>query len=252
MSSSPHESPVDSALPRLARIRYRLRFQKIDDMRWIGHLDLARAIERWFRRAALPLSMSEGFHPTPRINIPSALGLGISGWNEVLEFELTQLLPTMELLDALKAKAPPGLHCLSLERRPEGTPKVRIESARYSVDVPPPWHSAAERAEQLFRGNEDLHVFRANRGKYLDLREHLQTLAYTAGVFTFEVNMTLSQGIRPAEVLEGLGLSDLVEEGLEIRRDHLQLADDGKAVLEETLELAAAASLHEYQQNKEL
>ena len=61
------------------RQRVRIRFRKSGDLRLIGHRDLVRAWERAFRRAALPLGMSEGFHPKPRMSIPAALGLGIEG-----------------------------------------------------------------------------------------------------------------------------------------------------------------------------
>ncbi len=56
-------------------------------MRLIGHRDLARAIERTFRRAGLRLGMSQGFHPKPRMSFPSALAVGIAGVDEVMEVE---------------------------------------------------------------------------------------------------------------------------------------------------------------------
>ena len=45
-------------------------------------------LERLFRRAGLPLRLSAGFHPKPRMSFPSALALGIEGTDEVMEVEL--------------------------------------------------------------------------------------------------------------------------------------------------------------------
>ena len=42
--------------------------------------------------AALKLSMTEGFHPKPRIGFPSALALGVEGLDEVVEIELAEEL----------------------------------------------------------------------------------------------------------------------------------------------------------------
>ncbi len=67
------------------RQKLRIRFRKTGDLRLISHRDLARAFERLFRRADLPLAMSQGFHPHARINFPSALALGIQGEDEVVE-----------------------------------------------------------------------------------------------------------------------------------------------------------------------
>ena len=49
-----------------------------------------RCFERWFRRAGLKLSMTEGFHPKPRMNFLAPLALGIEGLDEVLECDLAE------------------------------------------------------------------------------------------------------------------------------------------------------------------
>ncbi len=74
----------------MIRQRVRIRFRKEDDLRLISHRDLVRTLERLFRRAELPLGMSEGFHPKPRMSFPSALAVGIAGTDEVMELELSQ------------------------------------------------------------------------------------------------------------------------------------------------------------------
>ena len=92
----------------MVRQRVRMRFCKQGDLRLIGHRDLMRCLERLFRRAGLPLAMSQGFHPKPRMTFPSALALGIEGVDEVLELELTESPPAEELLQRLTPHAPPG------------------------------------------------------------------------------------------------------------------------------------------------
>ena len=68
--------PSGATPPAPTRVRYRIRFAKSGLLRWTSHRDLARLWERLVRRAALKLSMTEGFHPKPRIGFPSALALG--------------------------------------------------------------------------------------------------------------------------------------------------------------------------------
>ena len=74
----------------MVRHRVRIRFCKQGDLRWIGHRDLMRCMERLFRRAALPLGMSQGFHPKPRMSFPAALAVGIAAMDEVMELELAE------------------------------------------------------------------------------------------------------------------------------------------------------------------
>ena len=46
---------------------YRIRFAKVGRAAFLGHLDLVRLLARSFRRADLPLAMTRGFSPKPRI-----------------------------------------------------------------------------------------------------------------------------------------------------------------------------------------
>ena len=57
-------------------MRVRLTFTKQGALRYTGHLDLHKILERSIRRAKLPLAYSQGYHPQPKINLAAALPLG--------------------------------------------------------------------------------------------------------------------------------------------------------------------------------
>ncbi len=94
--------------------RIRVRFQKRGDLAAISHLDLMRAFERALRRAELPLRMTEGFNPRPRLSFPAALGVGIEGLDEVMEFDLADWAAPAEIERRLRAQLPAGLSLLSV------------------------------------------------------------------------------------------------------------------------------------------
>ena len=50
--------------------RYRFHFEKNENMKYTGHLDLHRTLERTFRRSTLPLAYSQGFNPMPGLLWP--------------------------------------------------------------------------------------------------------------------------------------------------------------------------------------
>ena len=116
----------------MIRQRVRIRFRKEGDLRLIGHRDLVRTFERWFRRAGLRLSMSEGFHPKPRISFPAPLGVGIEGADEVMEFDLAEWVHPAEIEAKLTANLPAGIAFTSLHF---GVPKqaARAIGATYMV-----------------------------------------------------------------------------------------------------------------------
>src|SRR5271165_3516666 len=88
--------------------KFRLRFAKCGDLRLVSHHDLMRCLERMVRRALLPMAMSQGFNPRPRITFALALGLGIEGLREVVDIELKKPVELSELLVRLRSVAPVG------------------------------------------------------------------------------------------------------------------------------------------------
>ena len=69
-------------------MRLRITFSKTGSLRYTGHLDLQTVWERTARRAGLTLAYTQGFHPGPRIQIASALPLGIAGTAEIVDLWL--------------------------------------------------------------------------------------------------------------------------------------------------------------------
>ena len=66
----------------------RIKFAKIGNMRFIGHLDIMRFFQKVMRKSALPVKYSEGFSPHQIMSFASPLGMGIEGLGEYLDIEL--------------------------------------------------------------------------------------------------------------------------------------------------------------------
>lgn len=68
-------------------------FSKTGLLRYISHLDLMRLFARAMRRASLPLKLTQGFNPHPKLSLKRALKLGIESQHEegavVLNFPVT-------------------------------------------------------------------------------------------------------------------------------------------------------------------
>ncbi len=86
--------------------KVRLRFAKRGDLRLVSHHDIMRCLERMLRRASIPMVLSQGFSPRPKITFALALGLGIEGRREVVDLELSEPLEPAVLLGRLAAVAP--------------------------------------------------------------------------------------------------------------------------------------------------
>ncbi|MEW6101525.1 MAG: TIGR03936 family radical SAM-associated protein [Candidatus Omnitrophota bacterium] len=87
-------------------------------MKYISHLDLMRLFMRAFRRAGLPVKMTEGFNPHPKFSIKKALKLGFESENEEASIVLKEDLPTDEFIKNLQQQLPEGIEIKHAERNP--------------------------------------------------------------------------------------------------------------------------------------
>jgi hypothetical protein len=108
---------------------YRIGFAKIGRAAFLGHLDLIRLLARSFRRADLPLAVTRGFSPKPRISFGPALGLGVPSLGELMDADLEHVVPGLrpweigdavrsalsadEVAERLAAVCPPGIEIRS-------------------------------------------------------------------------------------------------------------------------------------------
>jgi radical SAM-linked protein len=105
-----------------------LTFSRRGPASYLSHLDTARALQRTFARAGVPIAPSQGMRPKPRLSLPLPLPVGASGCHEVAVIEVAGNEPDLAAaLRGLRAAAPPGLEpgaiLLAGERRPRPGPR---------------------------------------------------------------------------------------------------------------------------------
>ena len=66
-------------------MKVRIAYQKLGKVRFLGHLDMARLWERGLRKARLPMAMSAGFTPRPKVSFGLALPTGAESLVELLD-----------------------------------------------------------------------------------------------------------------------------------------------------------------------
>jgi len=119
-------------------MRIRITFAKTGALRYIGHLDLHRMLERVSRRAGLSLAYTQGFHPQPKIQLAAALPLGFSSRCELVDVWVEGETDLANLPTSLQEAVPPGLTILNVAGVDEKSPplQTQVQSAEYIVDLP--------------------------------------------------------------------------------------------------------------------
>jgi radical SAM-linked protein len=195
-------------------MRLRITFSKIGSLRYTGHLDLHRIWERTCRRAGIPLSYSQGFHPQPRISLAAALPLGFIGQAELVDLWLDQDEDMLKIAKDLQASAPPGLILASVQSIDLLQPALQtlVRSAEYEVIFLDPVDHT-ELSSKVDKLLACATLPRQRRNKDYDLRPLLESLEIKGSEsvdfpsLVMQLSASPSATGRPEEVLAELGIS---------------------------------------------
>jgi len=95
--------------------RLRLTFSKDGPARFIGHLDLARTLERSFNRSRIPIAYTQGFNRRPRMSLAAALPLGFTSNCELADIWMEKEMDPPEALEQMQEKMAPGIQISEIE-----------------------------------------------------------------------------------------------------------------------------------------
>jgi len=117
--------------------RLRVTYATGESVKYVGHLDFARAWERALRRARLPLAYTQGFNPQPRIQFAAALPVGFTAQAELVDVFLNEEVDPGEFVARLAAAMPAGIRPLSAVpvARQEPSLQSALRAAEYTVEV---------------------------------------------------------------------------------------------------------------------
>jgi len=195
-------------------MRVRIRFEKTEKMRFTSHLDLHRTWERTFRRARLPIAYTQGFSPHPKINIASALPLGFTGENEIVDVWLENPIEIDQIQFALQKSLPPGIIVRDTQEIDPHQPSLQstLESLEYIITLLKNEDNLITRIEELVNTSQ---IIRNWRGKEYNLRPLIYYIEMipldTFGRQRILLRLAAKEGAtgRPEEVVSALTINPL-------------------------------------------
>lgn len=213
----------------------RLHYTKRGKVRFLGHRDVARNLERAFRITRLPLAFSEGFNPHPKISFGLALTTGFESDAEYLDVEFTEALDLVALPAALGDALPDGLDVMAAvwldERAPalqEAVTSVVWEVEIVGLDDEPAEPRSVARAVSHALAAPTIECTKVRKGRTQtdDIRPCIRRIEIVENPKgrgpVLELELT-SSGVKPAEVVSAIGPFGVVRG----RRTHQYIERDG-------------------------
>ncbi|MBR4110123.1 MAG: TIGR03936 family radical SAM-associated protein [Clostridia bacterium] len=93
---------------------YRMKFEKHDEVKYIGHLDTMRTFTRCIKRTSLPIKFSKGFNPRVQLSFALPLGVGVTSDSEYVDLELEDEVDVIELKKELNSTLPDGFKIVNV------------------------------------------------------------------------------------------------------------------------------------------
>jgi len=196
-------------------MRIRIVFHKTEPLRYTSNLDMQKIWERTFRRAYLPLTYSQGFHPQPKIHQACPLPTGFLSRHELLDFWLEETYPIEHLNNLISSVVQPGILIQSLSELNNDADLLQnaVSAVAYQVEL-----LSSHLPEKIYVSINNLLAYdsipRVRRGKQYDLRPLVEELSLNVNGsdrLTIMMRLSARQGAtgRPEEVLDQLGLDPL-------------------------------------------
>jgi radical SAM-linked protein len=189
-----------------SRLYARLTYRKTGLLRFLGHLDVARAFDRAVRRAKLPVEYSQGFSPHALISFASPLPVGVAGEAELCAVDLASAWEATAVLKSLARQLPLDLMVGSAQVLARGrrSPFADLAAADYQVNYRGITEADLQAALRGLDGRSQWPVHRVTKSRELDLdlRPRIGDLRIEPGP-TLRMRLGLAEDnlAKPEEVL---------------------------------------------------
>lgn len=127
-----------------------LAITKGEEIRFLGHLDYLRTMERVVVRSGIPIAFSEGFNPHMKISLDSALAVGVTADPLYMEIKLEKDIPIEEVKERMQREMPKGMTIYHIEEAAPEWPKfvAFFNEDAYEMEGPVTEGADAEAAKE--------------------------------------------------------------------------------------------------------
>lgn len=185
-------------------MRQRLKFRKLGPVRFVGHLDLMRTIQKTFRRANIPIAYSEGFNPHQVFSFATALAVGVSSDGEYVDLKLTEETPVEVIMAAANAVAPSGIEFIEGVVIQDKEPKAMaaLVAAKYRITSFKPFITQAL-LDELLEAKELIVKKKNKKGKIndFDVRPGIFELSLEGDDLMMLIATGSSMNVKPEMIL---------------------------------------------------
>ena len=212
----------------------RIKFTKNDMVKYLGHLDIMRAFQRFFNCAQVRMEYSSGFNPHQKMHFALPLGVGIISEAEYLDAQIADGQDTEKIRDDLDRVSGDAFDIISVRELKADAKKAMasVSYARYEIT----FRNAADLHTDAYLSRDEIILQKKTKTgiKDVDVRALLLKLSQEGCVLEILMKTGAADSIKPELIAADLMLFN----GLEYKRDDVticrkELYAEGLVPLEE-------------------
>ncbi len=191
----------------MSKIRYRLKFEKVGKMKYVGHLDLLRLFQRAVRRAKLPIHYSGGFNPHQETIFAMPLTLGMDSICDIIDIRLTEERSLEEIKNGMNAELPNGCKITEVRvvREDEKNCAKELIAADYIVKSKIDFLILAQLIEKVMNSEECIIEKQSKKtAKEVNIREDIYDLKLCEQGLFIRVSTGSKKHLKPELLFEYL------------------------------------------------
>lgn len=182
----------------------RVKYEKKEEVKYVGHLDTMRTFTRCIKRTNIPVVYSKGFNPRIQISFALPLGVGITSECEYFDLTLEKKMNIDMFLSELNSTLPDGFRVIEAIY-PENKKSLMslVKEAIYEIMI----HDEIDYAkvEQLFQQKEILIEKKTAKNVITkNIKEGILDFSIVNYVCIFHVTAGSSNNINPNTIIEAI------------------------------------------------
>ena len=193
-------------------MKIRIKYSKLGNLKFIGHLDVMRYFQKEIRRAKLDISYSKGYSPHQIISFAAPLALGITSDGEYFDAEFNSVTTSAEMIEALNAVSVDEIHVTKCVQIPENAKNAMSIVAASDYEIT--FREQNDLSEKLLASVEELNkqdkIIVLKKTKKSEKEVDIKPFIYDIHLEHDGIFMKIAQGsatnLKPQLVLSALSL----------------------------------------------
>ena len=190
-------------------MKLRVRFAKAGPIKYIGHLDTMRFVQKAIKSAGIPVKYTEGFSPHQVLSFAFPLGVGMEAESEYFDMEVVSMEGSESFKDDLNREMCDGMSVLDIYELPEKAKgaMASVSAASYRIEFRE--NSVKEllpKAVSDFVSAKEVLSYKETKTgvKERNLKEAVYEIKELDGALYFTCDASSGGNLKPSALLEGL------------------------------------------------